>query len=75
MRTAQEGGIQELGYIVAVPLCYCKAGSAQTIKNNILRDGFDFKQFDIEVDRYIIDSTQGSNQDQYIAFPNYRFNV
>lgn len=75
MRTAQEGGIQELGYILAVPLCYCKAGSAQTIKNNILRDGFNFKQFDIEVDRYIIDSTQGSNQDQYIAFPNYRFNV
>lgn len=75
MSTAQGSGVQELGYITAVPLCYCKPGTSQQILLNILNSGFDFKQLDFEIDRYIIDATEGNSNEQYIAFGNYRYNV
>lgn len=75
MRTAQERGIQELGYVMAIPLCYCKPGTSGEIALNIKNNGYDFKQLDLEIDRYVIDSTIGLSQEQYIAFANYQFNV
>jgi hypothetical protein len=75
MRTAQQRGIQELGYVPAIPLCYCKPGTSQEILLNIKNSGFDFKLLDIEVDRYTIDSTTNNSEDQYIAFANYQYNV
>ena len=42
---------------------------------NISRHGFDFKIFNLDVDRYIIDSTDISSQDSYLVFQNYRFNT
>ena len=75
MRTAQEGGVAELGYIMAIPLCFCKEGESNQIRLNLLNSGFDFKQLDLEIDRYIIDATTGLTQDQYIKFPDYQFNV
>ena len=75
MRTAQEGGVAELGYVMAIPLCYCKEGESNQIKLNLLNSNFDFKNLDLEIDRYIIDATTGVSQDQYIKFPDYQFNV
>ena len=75
MRTAQESGIQELGYVLSIPLCYCKPGTAGQVALNIKNNGFDFKVLDIEVDRYVIDSTTGNSEDQYIAFANYQYNI
>jgi len=75
MRTAQEGSLQELGYIKAVPLCYCKPGTGQQVLNNIEASSFDFKNIDFEVDRYIIDSTVGNSNEQYLKFPDYKLNV
>ena len=75
MRTAQEGGVQELGYTLAIPLCYCKPGSADQVLLNLANRDFDFRQFDLEIDRYIIDSTTGSSEEQYILFANYQFNI
>jgi len=75
MRTAQENSIQELGYVFAIPLVYCKANTSQQIKLNIENSGFDFKNLDIVLDRYIIDSTEGNSDEQYILFANYQFNV
>lgn len=75
MKTAQKDSIQELGYVFAIPLMYCKPGASEQIKLNIENSGFDFKSLDIVLDRYIIDSTQGNSNEQYILFANYEFNV
>jgi len=75
MRTRQTIGQGELGYVPAVPLCYCKPGESGTVLLNIKNSGFDFKNIDFEIDRYLIDSTTGVSTEQYILFANYQFNV
>jgi hypothetical protein len=75
MRTIQEGQVQELGYVKAVPLCYCKPGQADDILLNIKNSGFDFNQLEYQIDRYIIDSVTGYNEDKYIAFKNDRTTI
>lgn len=75
MRTAQEGSLNEIGYSLVLPLVYTKPGFSQTIKENLQNSNFDFKSLNFEIDRYIIDSTQGIEREQYILFANYQFNV
>lgn len=75
MRTPQAAGEQESGFTLAIPLCYCKPGTSATILTNINNSGFDFKKLDIEVDRYIVDSTTGNSNEQYILFANYEYNA
>jgi hypothetical protein len=75
MRTAQEGQVNELGYIPAIVLCYTKPGKAEIIRSAINASGFDFSQFNLDMDRYIIDSTQASSEPQYLLFANYQFNI
>jgi len=75
MRTSQTAGAGELGFVLAVPLCYCKPGKSDQIILNIKNNGFDFKALNIEIERYNIDSTNGNSSEQYIPFANYQFNV
>lgn len=75
MRSTQAVGQQELGFITAVPLCYCKPNTADEIILNIKNTDFNFTDIDFEVDRYIIDTTQGNSEQQYIMFANYQFNA
>ena len=75
MRSQQEGSVNELGYTPALVLCYCKPGKSALIKAAIEANGFDFKIFNLDVDRYVIDSTDISSQDSYLVFQNYRFNT
>lgn len=75
MRTAQEGSLTELDYTLAIPLVYCKVGTSETIKENILNSNFNFTSIDYDIDRYIIDTTTGNSNEQYILFANYQFNV
>ena len=75
MRTAQENSIQELGYTLAIPLAYCKPGTAKTVESAIRFSNFNFRQFELDVDRFVIDSTEGNSQEQYIVFHNYEFNI
>lgn len=75
MRTAQNQGEPELGYKLAIPLCYCLPGEADNVILNIENSGFDFKQLNIEIERYNIDSTLGNSNEQYIPFANYQYNV
>jgi hypothetical protein len=74
MRTAQTGN-QALGYTTAVPLCYCKEGTSQNIALAVKNSGFDIKNINFEIDRYIVEGTEGNSADQYILFPNYQYNV
>lgn len=74
MRTSQEG-FQELGYVSAIPICYVKPGEAETVIDNINNSNFDFTQFDIDIDRYIVKRTEDYENEQYILFANYAYNV
>ena len=75
MRTSQDGNIEEIDYVTALPICYCKPGTAQFIKENIDNAGFNFKNLDYDIDRYIIDSTPNNETEQFVLFANYKFNV
>lgn len=75
MRTPQVGVNQPLGYVMAVPLCYCKPGTSASIALALKNSNFDFKTLDYEIDRYIVDSTTESGSEQYIMFPNYQYNI
>lgn len=73
MRTIQDGSMVELDYVPAVTLCYCKPGQSATIilniKNYMKSTGFNFNQFDYDIDRYIISSVSEYSNNKYIMFP------
>jgi hypothetical protein len=77
MRSTQEQDTSETGYVQALPLCYCKPGSAditvaspaENIIARIKASGYDFKTIDFVADRYIIDIIDGEIEDKYLAFP------
>ena len=76
MRSIQPETKQELGFILAIPICFCLAGKADdiliNIKNYIKTTGFSFNRLDYTVDRYIIDSVTNDNGDKYLVFKNDR---
>ena len=74
MRTAQTG-FEELDYVTAIPICYCKPGEAATIINNIKNYGFDPKTINYDIDRYIVKRTENSDVEKFVLFANYQFNV
>ncbi len=78
MRTGQGNSIQELDYVPAIPLAYCKPGQSRQVYLNVenaLKQGlFDPKRIDFEIDRYILDSAIGVSDERYIVFANYRYN-
>jgi hypothetical protein len=63
---------QELGFVLAVPICYCKPYMSSeimlNIKNYLESNNFTFNQLDYTVDRYIIDSVTGYGADKYLVF-------
>lgn len=75
MRTSQPGSIATLGYVKAIPLCYCKPGTSKEIATALKNANITFNQFDFDIDRYVIDTTEGNSQEQYLVFHNYDFNV
>jgi hypothetical protein len=75
MRSSQVDTITELGFVNAIPLCYCKPGTANIIANTIDFYKIDFKQYELDIDRYVIDNAEGNSQEQYILFANYEFNT
>jgi len=74
MRTPQEG-LQELGYIPAIPLCYCKPGYAADIIRNLKAANFDARNVNYDIDRYIVKSANDKDSETFIIFANYKFNV
>ena len=75
MRSSQEDTVTELGFVNAIPLCYCKPGTAKIIANTINFYNIDFRQYELDIDRYLIDNAEGNSQEQYILFANYEFNT
>ena len=75
MKTAQGENVTAQGYTTAVPLCYCKPGTSESIALAVKNSGFDIKNINFEIDRYVVSGTEGNSADQYILFPNYEYNV
>ena len=75
MRTPQESGTQEPGFVLAIPLCYLKPGNSQTVLTNLKNSSYDLKDLDLEIDRYLIDSTTGNSNEQYVLFNNFAYNA
>jgi hypothetical protein len=75
MRSIPAGQKAELDYVLAVPLCFCKVGTASTIALNIKFSGFDFKTIDYTIDRFTIDSVAGYVGTKYLVFKNDRITV
>lgn len=69
MRTAQEGDYKPAGYMHVIPLCYVRPGEGQKIISRIKLSGFDFKQFDMDIDRLILDKTLDNSTAKYLLFP------
>jgi hypothetical protein len=75
MRTIQTGTKEQSGYVMAIPLCYCKVGTADTILLNIKYSGFDFRQLDYSIDRFIINPVTGVTGAKYLAFRDDRTTI
>ena len=58
-----------LGFIKAVPICYTIPGAGVKILSRINYSGFDFKQFNFDTDRIIIETTVNSGQTSWLAYP------
>jgi hypothetical protein len=74
MRTPQEN-LNVIGYTSAIPVCYCKPGTSKDILLNIKNSDIDLSIIDFDIDRYIVERSEGANQEQIILFANYQFNV
>jgi len=74
MRTAQPGSVQQLGYTLAVPLCYCKPGTSETIQRAIEFSQLDFRQFELEVDRILVEETE-TGRESYFVFANREYTI
>jgi hypothetical protein len=78
MRSFQDDR-RELGFKLALPLCYCKPNMSNdiflNIKNYLSVNNFDLKILDYTVDRYIIDSVNQYGNDKYLVFKNHEATV
>lgn len=78
MRTPQEN-YEIFNYKTAIPICYCNPGTADeillNIKNYTNTTEFSIQQIDFEIDRYIIERTTGNTAEQFVVFPNYKYNI
>ena len=48
---------------------------AKIIANTIDFYNVDFSQYELDIDRYVIDNSEGVSQEQYVVFANYEFNT
>ena len=54
MRTTQAGDLAPLGYVMAVPVCYCKPGTSALLKKRIQDKALSLKNIAFTVDRYTV---------------------
>jgi len=58
MKTTQAGGLAPLGYVTAVPICYCKPGTSALIKKRIEDKQLNFKNIAFTIDRYVVNKSK-----------------
>lgn len=68
MRTPQTGSYQPSGYLHVMPLCYALPGEGAKIVSRIKLSGFNFNQFNFEIDRLIVESARNTSSAKYLLF-------
>jgi hypothetical protein len=68
MRTPQLNDYRPPGYMSVMPLCYVLPGEGKKILSRIQNSGFDFKQFNFEIDRIIVEQDLAGSTDKYLIF-------
>jgi hypothetical protein len=58
MKTTQSGDLAPLGYVMAVPICYCKPGTSALIKKRIEDKQLNFKNIAFTIDRYVVSKSK-----------------
>ena len=58
MKTTQSGDLAPLGYVKAVPICYCKPGTSALIKKRIDDKNLKFKDIKFIIDRYTVSKSK-----------------
>jgi hypothetical protein len=58
MKTTQAGDLAPLGYVMAVPICYCKPGTAELVRKRIKDKSLLFKNISFIIDRYVINKSK-----------------
>ena len=58
MKTTQAGDLAPLGYVKAVPICYCKPGTSALVKKRIEDKNLKFKNISFIIDRYIVNKSK-----------------
>ena len=58
MKTTQAGDLAPLGYVMAVPICYCKPGTSALVKKRIDDKQLNFKNISFIIDRYIVSKSK-----------------
>jgi len=66
MKTTQSGDLAPLGYVMAVPVCYCKPGTSALIKKRIEDKELNFKNIAFTIDRYVVSKSKVAT-DTFIA--------
>jgi len=62
MKTTQAGDLAPLGYVLAVPICYCKPGKAELVKKRIADKKLELKNISFTIDRYIVNKSKAATQ-------------
>ena len=58
MKTTQSGDLAPLGYVMAVPICYCKSGTSALVKKRIEDKELNFKNIAFTIDRYVVSKSK-----------------
>jgi hypothetical protein len=58
MKTTQTEDLAPLGYVMAVPICYCKPGTSTLVKKRIEDKALNFKNIAFTVDRYVVNKSK-----------------
>jgi len=58
MKTTQSGDLAPLGYVLAVPICYCKPGTSGLVKKRIEDKNLNFKNIAFTIDRYVVSKSK-----------------
>ena len=58
MKTTQSGDLAPLGFVKAVPICYCKPGKSGLVKKRIEDKKLEFKNIAFTIDRYVVSKSK-----------------
>ena len=62
MKTTQSGDLAPLGYVMAVPICYCKPGTSALVKKRINDKALNFKNIAFTIDRYVVSTSAAATE-------------